>query len=88
FDASPNVGFEIDEVLACDDRIVVTRVAMRGEGLKAGPFEVAVGAIYVFEDGQWVRVEFYEAEDREAMLARFAELGGGGPSADTALVTS
>jgi ketosteroid isomerase-like protein/limonene-1,2-epoxide hydrolase len=74
FDSSPNVHFDVDEVLACDDRIVAARVAVRGEGVKAGPLEVPVGGIYVFDDQQWISVEFYEPDDRDAILARFAEL--------------
>jgi class 3 adenylate cyclase/ketosteroid isomerase-like protein/tetratricopeptide (TPR) repeat protein len=77
FDSSPNVSFDFDEVLACDDHMVVTRVAVRGEGVKAGPLEVPVGAIYLFEAGQWASVEFFEPDELQAMITRYVELGGG-----------
>jgi ketosteroid isomerase-like protein len=77
FDASPDVRFDLDEVLAVDDRLMVTHAAVRGHGLKAGKHEVSAGAVFLVEDGLWAGVDFYEPGDRPAMIARYAELGGG-----------
>ncbi len=76
-DASPHAHMDFDEVLACDERVMVMRLAWRGRGVKAGEWEVAAGAVTVVEDGQWVSVDFFEPGDRPAMIARYAELGGG-----------
>jgi ketosteroid isomerase-like protein len=77
FDASPHLRVYFDEVLACDDRVIAVRQAWRGHGIKAGELEVEVGMVYVFEDERWVSADVYEPDDRRAMIARFAELGGG-----------
>ena len=76
FGASPDLRMEFNEVLACDERVISVLMAWRGRGVKAGEMEVQVGAVLVVQDGQWTSVDFYEPEDRAAMLARFTELGG------------
>ena len=76
-DASPHIRHEIDEVIACDDRVIVTLGAWRGRGLKAGDLEVTIGAVTVVENGRWRGVDWYAPDDRAAMIARYAELGGG-----------
>ena len=38
--------------------------------------EYSLGTVSVIEAGCLVLDELYEADDREAMLARYAELGG------------
>ncbi len=77
FDASPDLRLEYDEVLAADDRVIVARIAWRGQGLKAGELEVEVGAVHLIEDGRWAGIDFYEPDDHGAMIARYVELGGG-----------
>jgi hypothetical protein len=37
---------------------------------------VAPGGVWVVEDGQAARIEMFEIDDRQAMVARFDELGG------------
>jgi class 3 adenylate cyclase/ketosteroid isomerase-like protein len=76
-DASPHLRHEIDEVIACDDRLIVTRSAWRGRGLKAGDLEMPIGSVGLVENGRWCGVEWYQPDDRQAMVARYAELGGG-----------
>jgi hypothetical protein len=76
-DASPDVRGEFDEVIACDDRVIAVRMAWRGRGVKAGELEVTAGAVYVVENGHWKSADFYDAEDRRAVVARYVELGGG-----------
>jgi ketosteroid isomerase-like protein len=73
----PNVELEIDEVLACDDRVIVLCLTWRGRGVKAGELAYTVGQVNVVENGRWLSTENFEPEDRQAMIARFAELGGG-----------
>jgi ketosteroid isomerase-like protein len=77
FAACADVRLEPDEVLACDDRVVALRGAFRGQAIDGGgPFELPLGSVVVFEDGMFKRIEQFEAEDREGMLARYRELGG------------
>jgi ketosteroid isomerase-like protein len=76
--ASLDVRFEVDEVLACDDRVIAICCAFRGHSADGGgAFEIAIGLVYVVEDALLCRADRYEYEDREAMLARFTELTGG-----------
>jgi class 3 adenylate cyclase/ketosteroid isomerase-like protein len=77
YDASPDVRLEYEEVLAADDNVAVTLNAWRGRGLKAGEHETRAGAVHLIRDGRWAGVDFYEADDRQAMIARYVELGGG-----------
>jgi class 3 adenylate cyclase/ketosteroid isomerase-like protein/tetratricopeptide (TPR) repeat protein len=77
YDASPDVHLDYGEVLASDDNVIAVRIAWRGHGLKAGELEVEVGAVYSFKDGVWAGIDFYEPDDRRAMIVRYAELGGG-----------
>jgi ketosteroid isomerase-like protein len=84
FDASPTARVDVEEVLACDDRVIAARVAWRDRGLKAGDLEVLAGAVHLFEDGRWISVDYYEPDDRRAIIARYVELGGGlAPLGDT-----
>jgi ketosteroid isomerase-like protein len=83
FDPSPHVHFDLGNPLAADDRLLVITAAVRGRGLKAGDHEVVAGAVYLIENGMWAGVDFYEPDDHQAMIARYAELGGGaGPLGD------
>jgi hypothetical protein len=52
----PDVRVEVDEVLACDERVIAFR----------DPFVVADGSIH--------RLEQFEPDARQAMIALFAEL--------------
>jgi ketosteroid isomerase-like protein/tetratricopeptide (TPR) repeat protein len=77
FQAAPALRVEYDGVLACDEHVIVVVGAWRGEGVKAGELEVAAGFVHLFADGRWAGVDFYEPTERAAMIARYAELGGG-----------
>jgi hypothetical protein len=72
--AGPDVRHEVDEILACDDRVIALRCAFRGYGIKAGAFSAPWGLVSVIEDGRLVGIEVYETDDREAVLKRYAEL--------------
>ena len=79
FDVSPDVRFTIDEVLACDDRVIAMRASYRGSGLGpggSGAFEFVGGFVTTVEGGHSVRVDQYEYDDDASMRARFAELTG------------
>jgi len=73
---SPNLRLEVDDVIACDEHVIAMRYTWRGHGLKAGEVALSVGAVTVIEDGLWVSLDLYEPDDDQAMLARYAELGG------------
>jgi len=84
FSMSPDIRVEIDDVLACDERVIATRLGYRGIGRQAGEFEFLIGNVTVVEGGRGVSVELYDYDDDAAMLARYAELGGRPEETDTA----
>ena len=78
FQMSPDIRMEIDEVLACDDRVIAANATFRGSGTEGvGAAELPLGYVAVFESGRMVSQDVYEHDDRQAMVARYAELGGG-----------
>jgi hypothetical protein len=78
FAVSPDVRFTVDEVLACDERVVAMRASYHGSGIGGhGRFAVEGGFVTVIEGGHSISVDQYEYEDNEAMLARFDELTRG-----------
>ncbi len=78
FAVSPDVRFAIDEVLACDDRVVAIRASYRGQGPGGrGQFAFVAGFVTVVEGGHSIQVDQYEYDDDDAMLARYAELTRG-----------
>ena len=76
FANSPDVRGEIDEIIACDDRVIAMRVAYRGHGRQAGEFEALFGCVTVVEEGRAISVDHYDYDDDPAMLRRYHELGG------------
>jgi ketosteroid isomerase-like protein len=84
FDASPDIRVELEEVLACDNRVIALRIAYRGHAVDgSGEFESPIGSVTVIEDGRLMRADRFEPEDRHAMIARYVEVGGGhGPLGD------
>jgi predicted ester cyclase len=77
FAVSPDVRFAIDEVLACNDRVVAIRASYDGHGLNGrGAFAFLGGFVTVVEDGHSVSVDQYEYDDEAAMLARYRVLAG------------
>jgi hypothetical protein len=75
----------VDEVLACDDRLVAFTMTWRGSGADGGgELALPIGNVYVVEGGRVAHLDQYDPDDRQAMIARYAELGGGSdPSATT-----
>lgn len=66
-------------MLARDDHVIALILSWRGTSLPdvgGGLFELTVGQVTVVEHGKFVSVDEYDPGDREAMLARFAELSG------------
>ncbi len=80
FKASPGIRAELDEVIACDERVIVTRLSYRGQGKLAGEFEDPMGYVTVVENGQCVSMDVYGYDDDFAMLRRYHELGGRPPA--------
>lgn len=81
FAVSRDVRFSIDEVLACDERVVAMRASYHGHAIGGrGRFAFEGGFVTLVEDGHSLSVDQYEYDDNEAMLARFAELSGAGAS--------
>lgn len=77
FSISPDLRFEIDEILACDERVIAMRIAFRGHaGDGSGELEYLVGDVAVVEGDKLVSVDFYDYDDDAAMPARYTELGG------------
>jgi hypothetical protein len=75
---SPDVRFAIDEVLACDERVVAMRASYHGQGPGGhGEFAFISGFVTLVEQGHSVHVDQYEYDDDAAMLARYAELTRG-----------
>jgi len=71
-----DVRIELEEVLACDERVIAMRATVRGTSPDGQPFEVPLRLVDVIEDGLFVSADRYDAENRDAMLARYTELGG------------
>ena len=71
-----DLRIEMEEVLACDERVIAMRATVRGTSPDGQPFEVPLGLVDVIEDGLFVSADRYDAENRAAMLARYTELGG------------
>jgi ketosteroid isomerase-like protein len=77
YETLPDLRMEVDEVLACDDRVIALRCSFCGHGVDGGgEAELAVGRVVLIEYGLWVRSEYYDYDDDAAMLARFEELSG------------
>ena len=73
--AFPDLWLDVVEVLACDDAVLALRSKLRGHGIEGGgEMEVPVGGVIAVEDGQVVRMELFEIDERAAMLARYEEL--------------
>ncbi len=78
FASSSDVTVEWAEVLACDERVMAMRATWSGTANEGGgAFELPFGVVTVVEEGRRVSDDFYAAEDRQAMIARYAGLGGG-----------
>jgi hypothetical protein len=78
FAVSPDVRFAIDDVLACDERVITMRASYHGNGPGGrGEFAFLSGFVTVVEHGHSIHVDQYEYDDDAAMLARYAELTRG-----------
>ena len=77
FTVSPDIRFAIDEVLACDDRVIALTVTYKGRGQGGlGEFNYISGYVAVIEDERWVSTSEFEHDDHDAMMARYKALGG------------
>jgi hypothetical protein len=76
--ASFDARIELDELLACDERAIAMLAAVRGTAPDSGAFEIAFGTVTVVEDGHFVRIELFDPDDTDALLARFRALAAAG----------
>jgi hypothetical protein len=75
---SPDVRFAIDEVLACDERVLAMRASYHGQGPGGrGEFAYVAGFVTVVERGHSMHTEQFEYDDDAAMLARYTEITRG-----------
>lgn len=78
FAVSPGVRFAVDEVIACNERVVAMRASYHGQGAGGhGRFAVEAGFVTLVENGHSLSVDQYEYDDDVAMLARYTELTRG-----------
>jgi ketosteroid isomerase-like protein len=80
FASSADIRMDIDEVLACDDRVIAVIASYRGhagESEGSAEFELTYGYVAMCENGQTLHADIYEPGDRKAMIVRYTELGGG-----------
>jgi hypothetical protein len=78
FTVGSKLWFEVDEVLACDDRLFALTCTTHGMAIDGGgTFEIQVGSVALHDKGRRCEEHVYPPEDRQGMLAKFAELGGG-----------
>jgi hypothetical protein len=76
FAAGSDMWWQVDEALACDDRVIALMATLHGTSREgSGPFEIPFGLVAVIEDGRRTEEHLYQPDDRQAMLARYAELG-------------
>jgi ketosteroid isomerase-like protein len=74
----PDVRFDGDEMLACDDCVCVLRTILGGHAADGGgEVELPFGVVECIEAERITHVELYGYDDVGAMIARYAELGGG-----------
>jgi SnoaL-like domain len=77
FTVSPDIRFAVDDVLACDERVVALTVSYNGRAQGGlGEFAYISGYVAVIEDGRWASTSEFEHDDEQAMLARYRALGG------------
>jgi ketosteroid isomerase-like protein len=77
FEVSADSRIEVDEVLACDDRVIAMRTTVHGTNVDGGArFDRPLGIVSVVENAKIVRHDQYDHQDIKAILARYAELGG------------
>jgi ketosteroid isomerase-like protein/tetratricopeptide (TPR) repeat protein len=76
-DIWPDVHTEPHEVLACDDRVIAFTHTTSGTDGKGSPFEIPFGVVFLVENGLITTWDQYEPDNRQAMIGRYAELGGG-----------
>jgi tetratricopeptide (TPR) repeat protein len=84
FGMAAEMSVTVDDVIACDDRVMAVTATVQGTAVEGGgALVLPLGYVIVIESDLLTRTEFYEPEERLAMVARYAELGGGqGPLGD------
>src|SRR5207248_1783103 len=73
-DVSPELRVHVDEVLACDERVIAVGYTFAGRAADGGEFQNAYGAVIRVESGQMTSLDRFEPDDQTAILTRYAEL--------------
>jgi hypothetical protein len=77
FEVSDDHYAEVDEVLACDDRVIAADVTYHGRSKEGGgELVLRFASVSVIESEVRVSADLYDREDRQAVLVRYTELGG------------
>jgi class 3 adenylate cyclase/ketosteroid isomerase-like protein/tetratricopeptide (TPR) repeat protein len=75
FDVTTDSHLEVDEVLACDARVLAMRITVYGTNADGGArFARPLAIVSAVADGRMLRREQFDHHDTEAVLARYAEL--------------
>ncbi len=74
---APDSRMTIARVLAIDEELIALEIAGAGRTPDGGEVEFNVGHVAAVADGLRSRVEFFDPDDDEGMLARFEELRTG-----------
>jgi ketosteroid isomerase-like protein len=78
FAISPDASMAIDSVLASDRQVGAVGFSYRGHMVDGGgEFEITMGYVSRLVDGRGASTDVYDPDDRQAMIARYVELGGG-----------
>lgn len=75
---APGIRVTIDDMIACDDSVMAVSTTEHGTAAEGGgALAQSMGYVVAVHDGRVARIEVFEPDDREGMVARFVELGGG-----------
>jgi hypothetical protein len=77
FAVSPDIRFAVDEVLACDERVIALTVSYEGDARGGrGQFLYISGYVAEIKDGLWLSTSEFEHDAHGALLARYRAVGG------------
>ena len=74
-----DIRIETDEILALDENTIANTATFRGPAKTeggGGPFELSIAHVARVQDGRYVESHSFDPDDREALMACFAQLAG------------
>jgi hypothetical protein len=75
-EVADDLRFCVDQVVACQPRLLAGNVAWRGRILETGgELEIAYGCVIRVERDRFAEIHMYETDDVNAMLDCFERLG-------------